>query len=284
MTGSCVRILQVPSPLSDAWLEALQKRCLEKGWAFFMYWGGELPVLPQGPSVVVGWGKDDLLPVADWIVQTCAPGLAVEALASKMNLEVGEARYHASARFALCSELAAEGAPVFDVNSPLEIPGLGEIPPPGSVVDTAGGGVLSFYDRIPPGVGEGVRWPAGIFSIPDCRGPRSAAVRIDLVGRRRLLLNGPNLSLSPGKWQAKAEISVEPAGGAEFLIEWGAGAAVEAKTFFIEMAGDYEIDFVYTWAESAPADFRVSLMTPVLEGWLDFKGISLVKTQNVSSF
>jgi len=240
-----------------------------------------LPPLPAGPSVIIGWGKDDQFPVTDWIVQTCDPASAIDALALKMNLSLKEAQYHASARFAMCSELAEAGAAVYDANAPLNIPGLGEIEEPKQFADGERGGVLSLYENIPPQVGASTSWFADIFSIPDLCGQAACEVRIDLVGRRRLLLNGPNLSLSPGKWQAKAEISVDPKDRVEILIEWGSGTEVEAQTFLFDVAGSYEIDFLHIWSKPTPADFRISLMTPVLDGWLTFKGISVTKIENI---
>lgn len=275
--GPYVRILQVPSPSSDAWLEAIQNRCFEEGWSLLLYWGGALPQLPSGPSVIVGWAKDDLFPVTDWIVQTCEPALAIDALAAKMKLSLGEARYHASARFAMCSELAGAGAAVYDANKPLIIPGLGEIGGPERLADGRREGSLSLYENIPPRAGVSTSWAADVFSILDLQGQEASEVRIELVGRRRLLLNGPHLSLPPGKWQAKAQISVEPKDAVELLIEWGSGTEVKAQTFLFDAAGSYEIDFVHIWAKSAPADFRISLMTPVLDGWLDFKGITITR-------
>jgi len=99
-----------------------------------------------------------------------------------------------------------------------------------------------------------------------------------LVGRRRLLLNGPNIFLPAGSWSFVAEISIDPPGKTELLIEWGHGHDVASLLTPIDVAGRYELSLEKQWTAFQPADFRISLMIPALEGEFCFHGGMLTRT------
>ena len=91
-----------------------------------------------------------------------------------------------------------------------------------------------------------------------------------------MLLNGPNISLPPGVWTASATFAVKPRGKADLFVEWGHGVDVESFAKIFEQDGRYRLDLTKTWYVSAPADFRISLMMPVLDGEFAFEGVDIV--------
>ena len=81
-----------------------------------------------------------------------------------------------------------------------------------------------------------------------------------------MLFNGPNLALVPGLWRIEARFMVEPRNRVNLLFEWGHGADAAAADITFDKPGHYELALEHQWKGPAPADFRASLMVPVLEG------------------
>jgi len=267
-----VRVLQIPCAASMAWRQAIADACEKAGWSYGESWNGE-PFPDTGFNhVVVGWSVENDDPEIECIVHGCSPAEAVSFLYKDSHLDDTAALYHASLRLAVAAVAAENGAAVADQGqTALVIPGLGtvlcpDIPEPATiapVMDKA----LAHYRRLPAAVGVETQWSPALLSYPD---PPLDGVpgQIGLLGRRRMLFNGPNIALHTGVWQIRVEFEVDPQDHADLFIEWGYGTEVVSLTQVIETDGRYEAIMACEWKGPAPADFRMSLMSPVLEGRL----------------
>ena len=277
-----IRILQLPSPNAAKWSEAISEACSREGWQFEIHVPGETPVLdPHRSSVVLGY--NDHLPegeVTDWLVLSNGPdGVANALAAAGAALPRHEILYEASGRLAAAAVIAARGWPVFSSEAgPLIIPGLGEISilPSGQQAPQDNWLALAVFEDLPVKVGGQATFAPGDFTYPDGDRTRGDGV-IPLVGRRRLLLNGPNVWLPEGRWSFSARFALDPQDHAELFVEWGFGASTASYTQMIEHPGTYEIVLEHVWPELAPADFRISMMTPALDGRLEFQGGTLLR-------
>jgi hypothetical protein len=272
-----LRILLSPAPRTKVWKAAISKACREAHWDYFENWGGPLPKLKAGRNtVIVGWGHDHDVPGAHWCVLACDPQSAMIYLKQHHDLPEAELLYHVAGRFAIMSKLAIEGASVWrDDSNVIDVPFLGKV----SAVDGAyspptAEGPLSLYEVIPPSIGVTSEWPVSYFSYPGVAAPTDATITLELTGRRRLLFNGPNFSLPPGLWTARARFDLDSKGAAiDLLMEWGHGEHVQAFRQVLTEPGRYELVLSHRWEIAAPGDFRVSIMMPVLDGTLTFHGV-----------
>lgn len=265
-----VRIFQVPTAAVSGWRAQIAEACARAGWEYAEIQAGETLDDFNDNSVVVGWFSDTGDARAHWIVHTASPSHVLDLLIND-GFDEREAVYHAGLRLAIASTVAERGAAVAYQSDPiLKIPGLGH-------VEAVGGGssacanpraaAFALYDRLPTLPGKRVAWGVDMFTYEkDTQGDDR---RIELLGRRRLLFNGPNIALPPGVWIAKARFKIEPQDMADLFIEWGHGAdAVYLRHEFVR-AGKYELTLSRTWTKVEPADFRISIMTSALAGWLE---------------
>jgi hypothetical protein len=271
VTARKIRLLVSPSKLSDLWREGLAQACIEKGWCYVEYWGGDEPALNDAcETLVVGWDFSGFEGVQfDWVVLQCPVRDAIDELAARLDLSPVDAVRHASSRFANASYLAGVGAPVFSSEAEaFNFPGLGPVRRRGGPARPTSGqpSLLDMYRTLPVPAGSQVRWTPDMFSFPGSTPIGDQPGHIDLFGRRRMLFNGPNLALPPGLWRIEARFMVEPRNRVNLLFEWGFGVAVAAVDITFDKPGHYELALEHEWTGPAPADFRASLMVPVLEG------------------
>lgn len=274
-----LRILLSPAPRTKIWTAAIAEACRNAKWDYFESWGGVLPSLKEGRNaVIVGWNYDHDIPGAHWGVLACDPHSAAVHLKQHHDLPKAELLYHVAGRFAIMSKLAIEGAPVWrDDSEAIDFPYLGRVSPKdGAYVAPAAEGPLKLYEVIPPLTGATAEWPVEYFNYPGMEGGTGATITLELIGRRRLLFNGPNFSLPPGLWTVRARFDLDPKWAAvDLLMEWGHGEHVQAFRQVLTTPGCYELTLSHRWEVSAPADFRVSIMMPVLEGTLTFHGVKV---------
>lgn len=266
-----IRLLVSPSKLSDLWREGLAHACIEKGWCYVEYWGGEEPVLNDAcETLVVGWDFSGFEGVQfDWVVLQCPVQDAVDELATRLDLSRQDALRHASSRFANAGYLAAVGAPVLSSEAEaFDFPGLGLVQRRGGPAQKTASppSVLDMYRTLPVPADSVARWTPDMFNFPDSTQIGEKSGHIDLFGRRRMLFNGPNLALVPGLWRIEARFMVEPRNRVNLLFEWGHGADAADADITFDKPGHYELALEHQWKGPAPADFRASLMVPVLEG------------------
>lgn len=265
-----VRIFQIPTAQAPAWRVQIAAACARSGWGYAESWSGETFDNFDQNSVVVGWFSDTDDTQADWIVHSAAPA-DVFALLVDGGLGRDEAIHHAGLRLGIASTVAERGATVaYQADAGLDIPGLGYVEAPAdalhAVADSTAA-AFALYEQLPVLPGKRIVWGADVFSYE--KDTFGEARRVELLGRRRLLFNGPNIALPPGLWRAKARLKIEPQDMADLFIEWGHGAdAVSLRYEFIR-AGQYELTLSRKWTKVEPADFRISVMTSALAGWLE---------------
>ena len=286
MSGAVERVwlVQTPSVVADAWRVALHQACLERGWDFKIHErGDETPTAsPNRSLLVVAWlDQAQDLTVTHWAVQLSDPVEVAALLKAQSNLSDHDTYYEASLRLATAWRLVERGASVhWSDAETLEIAGLGRVngPPQATrATISRSDGPLSVFTR-DQAVKAGVTsWTPEIFLYPETRQDNGPSGSFPLVGRRRLLLNGPNIFLPPGNWAFQAEISIDPPGRTEILVEWGHGHDVASLVAPISMAGRYELSLEKEWTDVQPADFRISLMIPALEGSFVFHGGTLAR-------
>lgn len=265
-----VRIFQLPTAAAPGWRAQIAEACARAGWEYAEIQSGETFEDFNDNSVVVGWFGDTGDARANWIVHAASPS-QVLALLIGGGLDEREAIYHAGLRLAIASTLAQHGATVAYQSDPsLEIPGLGRVESivgPSTSCAYPRAAALALYDQLPTLPGQSVVWGVDMFTYE--KAPEGDDRRIEFLGRRRLLFNGPNIALPPGVWVAKARFRIEPQDMADLFIEWGHGPdAVYLRHEFIR-AGQYELTLSRRWTKVEPADFRVSIMTSALAGWLE---------------
>lgn len=279
--GSAERIwlVQAPSLSAQAWRDVLAQACVERGWDFAVHErGDELPTgVPDRSLLIVAWfdevGESVSIRRA---VQLSPPMEAVAAFKAQWNLNDHDAYYWASQRLARAWGLFERGVSVsWSDDAAIELGGLGRIAGPEirpSADVALGDHPLSMFERGARAGERTTRWGPEIFLYPDARPSEGPIGSFPLLGRRRLLMNGPNISLPAGLWSFVAEISIEPPGSTELLVEWGHGHDVASILTPISAAGRYEVSLSKEWETSCPADFRVSLMIPALDGSFCFHG------------
>nr|MCB7500160.1 hypothetical protein [Enterobacter roggenkampii] len=276
-----LRVLEVPGLRSKAWRLAIAERCRLAGWDYLDY-GGNAPPMPKAGrnTVIVGWNLDDAIEGARWCVLTAEPSQAVAAFRELHGRSESEALYHVASGFAQATHLAARGAQVWrDTDPVLEVPGLGAVFAKGDAEPPVpSAGPLALYAAIPLASEARAEWPAVHFNYQELSAPTSGPMTIGLLGRRRLLFNGPNIALPSGAWTARAALVLGPHSAADVLIEWGYGHDVTPLRTILKTPGRYEVEITHDWKTPAPADFRISLMMPCLDGALTFEGLTVERS------
>lgn len=280
-----VWLVQTPSSSAHMWRDTLAQACLAHGWDFAVHdQGHPLPKAVPGRSLLVAASFDEpeSADITHRTVQLSPPLEAAEVLKSQWDLNDHDAFYAASLRLAAAWELVERGASVSWSDAPeIEIVGLGKIAgpvaQPSPYVPRTDHPLVMFEKGSAAGL-QVIRWKPDLFLYPDARPSDGPVGSFPLVGRRRLLLNGPNIFLPAGCWSFVAEISIDPPGKTELLIEWGHAHDVASLLTPIEAAGRYELSLEKEWTAFHPADFRISLMIPALEGEFCFHGGTLTRT------
>ena len=278
-----VWVVQMPSTVAHAWRDLMRQACVQRAWDFAIHERGDpAPTTRPGRSLlVVAWlDQTHGLEVTQWAVQLSSPADVAALLKSEGSLSDHDALYEASLRLATAWDLVQRGALVnWCDDAEMEIPGLGLVQGPSSSSPSglAADHSLAMFERNSMAGAQATHWTPDIFRYPDARPTAGPVGSLPLVGRRRLLLNGPNIFLPAGTWAFSVEISIDPPGATELLVEWGHGYDVVSLTASVQMAGRYEITLEKQWSGVQPADFRISLMIPALEGEFAFHGGLLVR-------
>lgn len=272
-------LIQTPSASAQAWHEILARACTDRGWDFAVHERGyPTPVATPGRSLlVVSWlDQVEGMEITHRAVQMSPPMEVLALVQAWWGLNDHDALYEASLRLATAWEWAGRGASVsWCDDGEIELAGLGRISGPqgtAPAAPTIADHPLSLYERGTSAGARTTKWSPGLFLYPDARPGNGSVGSLLLVGRRRLLMNGPNIFLPAGYWSFSAEISIDPPGWTELLVEWGHGHEVAALTPRIDVPGRYELSLEKQWTGVLPADFRISLMIPALEGDFEFHG------------
>lgn len=272
-------VMQIFGLYAPQWRLAIEAAAREKGWSYHEFWGGEPPIIdPDSDCVIVCADVTDRpLEVSSWLVITSPPEEAVNALIEH-GLDRREAVHHASRRFAHASALVQSGATAaHSYDLAIDVPVLGRV----TLAEQARPPVecdaseLDFYRQLPPA--RGVAFPVrrSQLNFPIYRPTDDGTPRISLLGRRRLLFNGPTTVMAPGTWRLNATFSIDCDQPVHLLLGWGNEVSLEKLEESALRAGRYEISLSNFWMQPGTADFTCMLMTPVLEGWLELESCTV---------
>lgn len=273
-----VWLVQTPSRDSQIWRDALASACEARGWAFVVHERGQPAPTPDAerPQLTVSWldWREDQ-PVTHLCVQHGSPQGAPEVLVQWDRIPESEALYEASLRFAHVEQLAQNGVMVVGMDQDrILLPGLGEVDHPSAAEPRTPNAddPLDLYRQTPQKPQTSSTWGPELFSYADADAAAARTGKISLIGRRRMLFNGPPIFLPPGRWRFEAEFSIDPPTQTELLIEWGYGYDTQSLPVVIDHAGRYSVSLEQVWTHPACGDFRIHLMIPALDGRLEFHG------------
>ena len=270
-------LVQTPSRAAQGWREAFAATCDAQGWVFALHQRGQATPQPhpaQPQLTVSDYYADEGTPISHWFIQRGVPDEAPDVLVEHGLAPADAALYEASLSLAMVEHMVQAGARVLTTDQDIVVlPGLGEIYRPDGVSEKALNPhhPLGFYGSTPLTSGASVRWGPENFNYIDAKDTDGEG-RISLIGRRRLLFNGPPIFLPPARWRFEGEFSINPPGETELLIEWGHGYDVQPLSVAITRPGRYSVSLEKGWSVVACADFRISLMIPALDGELEFHG------------
>lgn len=280
MSSRHVRLFQLPFAGDHLWRDVLSSTCAAYGWRYIEYVGGECPAVDEACSTLIV-GSDPGFAGAsagiDWVVQAATPAEVLSEVAVRGELGRAEALYAASNRLATASELVRDGARLCSAfDGHIEIPGLGVLPAPRlGQRQLADEPALALYHSLPVNISQPMSWDVGLFSFYSEVTRYSDGIEMALLGRRRLLFNGPHIWIPSGLWQLVATFEVDPKNKADLHIEWGYGVEATAFSQVFTKPGRYELKLEKVWEHAAPADFRISLMMPALAGRLTLQGVTV---------
>jgi hypothetical protein len=143
---------------------------------------------------------------------------------------------------------------------------------------TIADGALDAYIDLSAGRELGtLDWAAGLFFVGD-RPTEHVKDSIDITGRMRCLLRGPQIMLPPGIWSLSAALHISPdAAEHSFLVEVMAGHLLSSTIIRPKEAGVIEADLTLTLEElpDQPLDLRLSNERPAFHGQLTLLRVTL---------
>lgn len=151
---------------------------------------------------------------------------------------------------------------------------------PDGAFEEAVADAFGLFAAGPPPVGKRCRWAPALFSHDRARtGSHIGAGTLDVTGRPRILLHGPNFSLPQGRWRILARFEVDAAAArCAFRIEWGDNSDFAFHRFTPGRPGRYQLELSHDWTGPAPAEMRLILETATIDGRLVLEGLDLERT------
>jgi hypothetical protein len=141
-------------------------------------------------------------------------------------------------------------------------------------------GALGLYLDPPAAPGpQTLDWGPELFFTGDQASERLSG-SIDITGRARCLLRGPQVMLPPGHWSLSVRLEFSPdAADHAFLIEIAAGAAPSRTVLRPTTAGVVEAQLSLTLADlpDQPIELRLANERPAFGGELTLLGITLTR-------
>lgn len=281
MTPTQFCVLQVPDEEDEAWRRALFDVAIAKGWKYYEEWAGETIALDPDAGGLMLTGADTAtsLPPEQWVVITTSPQHAVSTIGKRYGVDEKQAIIQASDRFAMADALVKRGSLLASSQAAvITIPGLepakradhSEYFLNAEDVSPAGvDGPLAFYQQLPVSETAKAWWPASMLTYPGSHIEETDdGVCVTLVGRRRLLTQGPHIMLPAGRWVLTTEITLDSPVAVALRIEWG--SSVLEPT--LRANGKYEIRMVTDQPERFRSDLSIQLLVPVLHGEMTLHG------------
>jgi hypothetical protein len=124
-----------------------------------------------------------------------------------------------------------------------------------------------------------ITWTGDLFAACD-RPKQAASAPIDITGRARRLIDGPDILLPVGAWSLTLTLSCNrEAAEYEFLVEVAAGSPLAAATLRpgAEGEADIRIDFEIDDSADHPIAIRISTVRAAFDGVVSLVAASLVR-------
>lgn len=229
---------------------------------------GELVVVDH-PAAVGG------LDPHQWIiVHTRSFEDSVEAMmAAAITFRPREAVSKLSTWLAFANYLTLHGAAPVDDLSTVVNAVMGAEPAVSHAKDDSGTHALSHYGSLPVAANATATWTPDIFSYTLGQEREGGSPEIDLIGRGRILVYGPDITLTSGEWKIEAEF--------DFLVfddvvdlrfDWGHAEDTTTGFYKIEKAGRYKIEMTRSWLTNQTAELRLWVQHGMLHGQIHFLG------------
>lgn len=229
---------------------------------------GELMVIDH-PAAVGG------LDPHQWIiVHTRSFEDSVEAMmAAASSLRPKEAVSTLSTWLAFANYLALHGAaPVDDLSTVVDAV-MGAEPAVSHAHDDKGTHPLSLYASLPVAPNATATWTPDLFSYTLGQEREGGSPEIDLTGRGRILVYGPNITLTSGTWKIEAEFDFLVFNDAvDLRFDWGHAEDTTTEFYKIEKAGRYKIEITRSWLTNQTAELRLWVQHGMLHGHIHFLG------------
>lgn len=281
-----IGVFQIPAPGELLWRQAIYQAANAKGWQTFEGSCG-LSSDPQSDRLMVTSDPADVdqTYVDHWVVLRADGGRSVVYLSDALMVGDSGVAMIAS-RLAAADVLARRGASVFGEDATaIVIPALGTVdllsPVPhvnagASRLEKSARVALAMYDALPVPLGATGVWPSSFFKES---GTETYGLgRIDLTGRARTIIQGPYISLPPGRWRIIADFEIAtPRDGGRFIFAWGADNHMTEWSGHLPHSGGYQVQLETTWPEIAPAQFNVAVLHPVFSGSIEMLKVRVEK-------
>lgn len=146
--------------------------------------------------------------------------------------------------------------------------------------DLARGALLAFVDDASSHAGRAVvTWGRELFFRGD-RPQQRLSGAIDITGRARCLMHGPDILLPPSAWSLSlTAVFLQGAAEHEFSVEIDADAPLASGTIRPEREGSASItlDFVLADLTERPVTLRLSSRRAAFDGAIDLIGATLIR-------
>lgn len=270
-------VIQTPSLSETDWVMAMTEQASIQGIGVLDVRDGIVPdnIDRERTRIVLATTQEAAeaaLYPTDWLVIRDTPAMArwLMATATGESIESRLVATTASHRLAIADTVARlPSATVIDAASlTADIPILGTIHRnktrwAGPSPEQDAGALAMLQDSAT------ARWPLSLFYFPRGDDIEGGTPEFDLTGRARLLMFGPYIHLSPGRWTIEVELEIDPQQREVPLrLEWGAGTDYAEVTDAVGEAGVYTIALERFWPVAEAAQFRLWLTQARFQGHL----------------
>jgi len=116
-------------------------------------------------------------------------------------------------------------------------------------------------------------WRRDLFSYPTPPMANEPPYTFDLTGRPKFVVFGPYLTMAPGIWTARFELTCDaPSTRHRYRADGGGVTEYQSIEFRPQRPGRYQIELTHEWSEAAPCELRLLSMESVFEGRVTFSG------------
>ena len=270
-------VIQTPSLSETDWVSAIKQLAATRGIGVLDVRDGIIPEHVDRDHIRIALAMtqeaaEAALHPTDWLVIRDTPAMArwLMATATGEPIESRLVATTASHRLAIADTVARfPSATVIDAASlRADIPVLGAISRnetqwTGPSPEQDAGALAMLQD------GATAQWPLSLFYFPHGDDVEGGTPEFDLTGRARLLMFGPYIHLSPGRWRIEVVLEIDPQQREVPLrLEWGAGSDFAEVTDAVREAGVYTIALERFWHTADAAQFRLWLTQARFQGHL----------------